>query len=84
MIDNPYDPLRTLPTSDEQVRRVAFGDWGMATFVSDGLEIVRISTSRGLDRRHLGGLSHGSGSRLLVVRPCQAINSRRKTATLLH
>jgi hypothetical protein len=43
VIENPYDPLRTLPTSDEQVRRVTFGDWGMATYVvSDGLEIVRI------------------------------------------
>jgi hypothetical protein len=43
VIENPYDPLRTLLTSDEQVRRVTFGDWGMATYVvSDGLEIVRI------------------------------------------
>ena len=43
VIENPYDPLRTLPTFDEQVRRVTFGEWGMATYVvSDGLKIVRI------------------------------------------
>jgi hypothetical protein len=43
VIENPYDPLRTLPTSDEQIRRITFGDWGMTTYVvSDGLEIVRI------------------------------------------
>jgi hypothetical protein len=43
VIENPYDPLRTLPTSDEQVRRVTFGEWGMATYiVSDGPQIVRV------------------------------------------
>ena len=43
VVENPYDPLRTLPTSDEQVRRVTFGDWGMATYVViDAPEIVRI------------------------------------------
>jgi hypothetical protein len=32
-----------LPTSDEQVRRVTFGDWGMATYVIiDGPQIVRV------------------------------------------
>jgi uncharacterized membrane protein len=42
-VENVYVPLRTLLTADEQVRRVTFGDWGMATYVvSDGLEIVRI------------------------------------------
>ena len=43
VIEDPHDPLRTLPTTDERVRRVTFGEWGMATYVvSDGLELVRI------------------------------------------
>ncbi len=43
VVDNPYDPLRTLPTADEQVRRVTFGDWGMATYVIvDAPQIVRV------------------------------------------
>jgi hypothetical protein len=62
VIENTYDPLRTLPTSDEQVRRVTFGEWSMATYVvSDGLELVRIvhitgpdsSVSAGRPTRHL-------------------------------
>jgi hypothetical protein len=43
VVENPYDPLRTLPTLDQQVRRVVFGDWGMATYVvTDAPEIVRV------------------------------------------
>jgi hypothetical protein len=45
VVENPYDPLRTLPTSDEQVRRVTFGEWGMATYVIiDAPPIVRVVT----------------------------------------
>jgi hypothetical protein len=37
------DPLRTLPTIDEHIRRVTFGDWGMATYVViDSPPIVRV------------------------------------------
>jgi hypothetical protein len=43
VVENPHGPAETLPTSDERVRRVTFGEWGMATYVvNDGLQIVRV------------------------------------------
>jgi phytoene/squalene synthetase len=43
VIDYPDDPLRTFPTSDPYVRRVAFGDAGLITYlINDGTRMVII------------------------------------------
>ncbi|MFF4417442.1 hypothetical protein ACFYY8_33375 [Streptosporangium sp. NPDC001559] len=42
--DDPYDPLTTMATGDEQVRRVDFGEGrGFVTFlILDAVEVVRV------------------------------------------
>lgn len=42
--ENPYDPLVTMGTGDEQVRRTDFGDGrGFVTFlILDSVEVVRV------------------------------------------
>jgi len=43
VIDYPDDPLRTFPTSDPYVRRVAFGDAGLITYlINDAASVVII------------------------------------------
>jgi mRNA-degrading endonuclease RelE of RelBE toxin-antitoxin system len=42
--ESPDDPLRTFPTRDPYVRRVAFGAAGLATYViDDAREIVTLT-----------------------------------------
>jgi hypothetical protein len=42
--DNPYDPLRTYPTKDPQVRWVIFGEWGFVEYhVDDAAAIVTLT-----------------------------------------
>lgn len=52
VVENPYDPLRTLPTSDEQVRRVTFAgspasrsDRGRATGVANTMLVPASATT---------------------------------------
>jgi hypothetical protein len=44
VIENPYDPLRALPTSDEQVRRVTFGD--LALWFTDPEQLLPLVHDR--------------------------------------
>lgn len=42
--ENPYDPLITRGTDDEQVRRADFGEHGFVTFlILDDVNVVRIT-----------------------------------------